>query len=369
MAVALASAAPPAGDNRAAPAAVRLDNLVGDLQPLRNEAGAQVFGVDISGATPAPDDPPLDQADRGSSCAGGVGAGTASVWYVLQGPGGAPLAESAWVGIDTVGSGFRNGLQVFVSTPERLERVACERENLAGGNAGVSFGVRPGQTYLLQVAVTGPTPGALTLRGRAWDIQQPRLAIETPSTAAQPGRTSRFAAVGGAATDLGAGVDPGSYRWEVGFRPAADGVERLIAFTTGDTPTAISVDWPAELGSGIGTARLTVQDLAGRSTTASLSVVVRDRTAPRVRAPAVVSLRRGRPGLRISASCSERGQVTAQLLRDGRVIRVVNRSHVRRRPTVNQAWRVRRGAYAVRYRCRDLAGNLSPFEYRLFFLR
>jgi hypothetical protein len=113
----VAQAAAPAGDDRVTPAVVGLDNLVGDLQPLRLESGAQAFGIDVSGATAAPDDPALDQADRGSSCAGASGSASASVWYTLRGPGRTPIGEAAWVGIDTVGSTFRNGLQVFVVAP------------------------------------------------------------------------------------------------------------------------------------------------------------------------------------------------------------------------------------------------------------
>ena len=274
-AVPSALGAVPAGDNRAAPAVVAFDNMVGDLQPLRDASGSQIFGLDVSGATPAGDDPPLDQADRGSSCAGAVGAGSASIWYELRGPAAAPIAEATLAFVDTVGSSFRTGLQVFLATPTRLERVACERENLAGGNAGVSFGMQPGATYLLQVAATGPAPGSLTLRARAWDVQQPSVSIRTRSTAAQPGGTSTFEVVGGAAVAGGSGVDAASYRWEVGFTPA-DGVERPLPVVIRESITAASVVWPAELGTGIGTARLTVRDVAGRSSTASLSVTVRD---------------------------------------------------------------------------------------------
>jgi hypothetical protein len=148
--------------------------------------------------------------------------------------------------------------------------------------------MQPDAVYLLQVAVTGPTSGSLTLRGRALDIQEPRVSIRTPSTAAQPGRRSAFEVVGGAAVDLGSGVDPTSYRWEIAFTPAG-GVEQVLPAVVDASGTAAAVVWPA--ATGIGTARLTVGDLAGRSTTASLSVTVRDRAAPRVNQAAVVPLR------------------------------------------------------------------------------
>ncbi len=367
--VAQARAHPPASDTAAAPAALVLPNLTGQRASPTDPAlgpGVPIFNIDVSEATTAPDDPNL-VGGADSSCQTTIPTqGSSTLWYRLRGPGDTDLLERTAITLDTVGSDQPTAIAVYEGEATAAGQRWCERENAARGAASVSFVTTAGASYLVEIASVGTRLRRLALQARAWDVQPPSVAVTARSVAAEPGRPSLFEVAGGQATDAGAGVRASSYGWSLSFRSDA-GVERVLEPTRASL-TAVAVVWPTDLGPGRGTARVRVSDEAGTTASATLTLRVRDRTAPRVvrngyRADAV------RRRVRLRSSCSEPGRAQALLVRQGRVVRASTEFARRRAPRVNRLFRrLAPGTYVVRYSCTDLARNVSDVEYGLFIL-
>ena len=133
---------------------------------------------------------------------------------------------------------------------------------------------------------------------------------------AEPDGTSMFQLAGGNVTDTdtGSGVNTSrAYEWSATFQP--DPVENgppttpfPIAVTPAPGNESAEVQWPARTSwkAGSGTAMVRVWDNAGNMGTARITLVVRDRQAPKVVKPRVVKADR-RKRVTLRAACSEPG--------------------------------------------------------------
>ncbi|MBE2234386.1 MAG: hypothetical protein IAE85_12915, partial [Anaerolinea sp.] len=131
----IAPDAPPANDERANAAAIAL--------PFQ---GSQ----DVSGATVAPDDPPM-------GC--GEGQNQRTVWYRFTAPG------DGFVTLNTAGSDFDTVLAVWQEGQGSLASRGCNDDGgWWSGTSNLNVGVTRGQSYLVQAASRGPAAGLLALR-------------------------------------------------------------------------------------------------------------------------------------------------------------------------------------------------------------
>jgi hypothetical protein len=205
------------------------------------------------------------------------------------------------------------------------------------------------------------------------DAQPPAVQISTPDqNQAQPGELMTFDVVWtGVAADTGSGVPSNGSTATVRVTtnspsgtPLAT-LRRAAGCPTVDTPgtpgigeyclahDTLKVRWPA--GSTIvkGRVDLAATDLAGNLGTASLTLTVRDRTAPTVSFKKVKSV--GRTAT-VTASCNERGHLWVHLFGPGPERKAV-RSIAAGRAGTLRFTRLRSGFYLIQVQCEDLSKN------------
>jgi hypothetical protein len=280
------------------------------------------------------------------------------------------FSDRTAITIDTLGSTYANAVAVFAGPPAVETLRHCERENLAGGAASVSFVTSTGVDYFVEVAATNG-PGRLKLFVRATDIQPPRVSIATTSLRPDLGGRSIFSPAENTPRDEGSDLADPSIRppvWTVDFAVDGGGTRQpRIASRLEDG--GIEVTWPDGTRMiGRATVRLRVWDRAGNEGSATLTVTVRDREPPRVRSGLRLNERRRQVWARVR--CTEAGRALV-VLRSSRG----NMAHPPIKLPAGK-WRnarfpnVRPGVYIVTYQCIDMAGNASertatPFLFRL----
>jgi hypothetical protein len=360
---AVASAAPPINDSAATPADISTGNNLTGIRVAATDVarGAPIVGVDMSDATPSPDDPVLQNPNDQSNCNTIPVQGTDTVFYRLTG-----IEDRTAITIDTLGSTYQAAIAIFEGSISQATVIRCERGNLVGGTSSVDFVSEAGKTYFVEVAsVTGS--GLLNLFIRAHDIQPPAISISAPSVLAEPNGTSRFILGSLEGADKGAGVDTTrAYQWSASFTP-----DRPIGQVTSPVslPVTVSpegdvmtVQWPpnTDWKAGSGTAMVRVWDRAGNVGSARLTLKVRDRIAPKVLRTRVVSSK-ARKRVTLRGTCSEPGTLTMEFRNQTR-----NRNFRRKidivikRPGVlrSATWkRVRPDVYLAQWTCEDLSSN------------
>lgn len=99
---------------------------------------------DTSTATTSADDPV-------PSCA--FGQGSNSVWYLFR------PSQNSTVIADTAGSDYDTVLSAYTGSCGSLTEVACNDDSGDGLQSQITFDVKAGTTYLIEVTDFGDTPG------------------------------------------------------------------------------------------------------------------------------------------------------------------------------------------------------------------
>ncbi len=364
---AVASAAPPTNDSAATPTDISTGNNLTGIRVAATDVarGSQIFGIDMTEATAAPDDPMLKNDNDQSNCNTIPVRGDDTVFYRLTG-----INERTAITLDTLGSTYQTAIAVYDSSIAQANVIRCERGNLIGGTSSVDFVTQAGHTYFVEVASISGS-GLLNLFIRATDIQPPMISISAPSVLAAPNGTSRFLLNGLEDADHGSGVDKArAYEWSATFTPdrppGQSSTAVAVPVTVSPGGDEMTVQWPpnTDWKAGSGTAMVRVWDNAGNVGTARLTLKVRDREAPKVRRARVIPAD-ARRRLTLRGTCTEPGRLHMEFHKQtkGRKFSREIDIPIKRAGVVRSAtWkRVRPDVYLATWTCFDNSGNKSAF--------